>query len=107
MNCPGLFLYEENHLHTWPVVMILPEFWMRYVVEFQLILKIDLFIEYKRVPHQEYIIQFLPVHIHRCDLVIVIGRIIVDPLVCVAAGCVDCGFIFPIPDFAATSGLIN
>ena len=72
-----------------------------------LILKVDFFFKHEGIAHQEYIVQFFPVHIHRCDLMIIIGRVVINPFVCVAAGSVNRCFIPPIPNLTASSGLMN
>lgn len=56
----------------------------------------------KRLP-----VQVLPVHIHCRDLMVFICRVVVNPLIRIAAGGVECDFIFSIGDLAASALLVN
>ena len=46
-------------------------------------------------------------HIYPADLMIVIGRIVVDPLVCIAAGSIQGNLIFVLSQLAAAPLLIH
>lgn len=52
-------------------------------------------------------VQILPVHIYCSNLMIFIGRIIVNSSVCIAAGSVDSDLILPFVQLTASSGLIH
>ena len=61
----------------------------------------------KGIPNQEHIIQFLLAHVYRRNLMIIVGCIVIDSFVRVAAGSVDRRFILLICNLTASSGLIN
>ena len=73
----------------------------------RLILKPDLFAANQWEPDKPAAIQIFFVHIHCGNLVVVIGRIIVNPLICVAAGSVYCDFIIPTANITAAALLFD
>ena len=60
-----------------------------------------------RNPRKRLPVQVLPVHIHCRDLMEFICRVVVNPLIRIAAGGVECDFIFSIGDLAASALLVN
>ena len=72
-----------------------------------LILKVNLPIINKGIPNQIHIIQFFFMHTDCRNLMVVVGRIIVDAFVSIAAGSVNGSFILPVPNLTAPSGLRN
>ena len=62
---------------------------------------------YQRVMDRTITVQILPVHIYCSNLMIFIGRIIVNSSVCIAAGSVDSDLILPFVQLTASSGLIH
>ena len=72
-----------------------------------LILPQNMFSCHNWVMHQRFPIEILPMHIHSSNLMIFIGRIIVNSSVCIAAGSVDSDLILPFVQLTASSGLIH
>lgn len=62
---------------------------------------------YQRKPRKRLPVQVLPVHIHCRDLMVFICRVVVNPLIRIVAGGVECDFIFSIGDLAASALLVN
>ena len=67
----------------------------------------DLFSLHKRIARQRVAIQVFFVHIHRGDLMVVVGRVIVDAFIRVAAGSIDGDLILAIAHIAAAPLLVN
>ena len=66
----------------------------------------DLFACHKRITGKTASVQIFVVHVHRRDLMVVIGRVIIDPSVCITAGGVKRDLIFSLRDFTASSLLV-
>ena len=66
----------------------------------------DLFACHKRIAGKTVSVQIRTVHVHRRDLMVVVGRIIIDSLVCITAGGVKRDLVFSLRDFAAASLLV-
>ena len=62
---------------------------------------------HQRKPRKRLPVQVLPVHIHCRDLMVFICRVVVNPLIRITAGSVECDFIFSIRDLAASALLVN
>ena len=71
------------------------------------ILHFNVFSPDQRIANQRRSIQFLPVHIHRGDLVIVVGLVIINALIRIAAGGIQSDLISPLPQPAAATGLAD
>ena len=54
----------------------------------------DLLIENQGITDESGAVQILPVHIHGCNLVVIIGSVVVNAFVSVAAGGIDGDLIF-------------
>lgn len=67
----------------------------------------DLFAQNQGVADQENIVQLFPVHVYCGDLVIVVGRVIIDSLVGIAAGSIACDFVIAVSQPAAAAALFH
>ena len=72
-----------------------------------LVLHIDLLPFYQSIGGKLFPIQISFVHIHCTDLMIVVGIVIVDSLICITAGSVQGNLIFVFSQLAAASLLVH
>ena len=56
---------------------------------FSPVLPADLLTLHKRIPCEFCPIQILRMHVHACNLVIFVGGVVVDSLVCIATGSIN------------------
>ena len=66
----------------------------------------DLLLFHQRVGNQLPAVEVCTVHVHRRNLAVFIGRVIIDPSVCITAGGVKRDLIFSLRDFTASSLLV-
>ena len=62
---------------------------------------------YRGIANQFFCFQIFFMHINGTDLMIIIRRVIINPFIGIAAGGVECDFIFSIGDLAASALLVN
>ncbi len=55
-----------------------------------LILEVNLLLCNKRIFNKGIAVKIFSVHIHSRNLMIVIGGVVINPLICIAAACVNC-----------------
>ena len=67
----------------------------------------DLLIENQGITDESGAVQILPVHIHGCNLVVIIGSVVVNAFVSVAAGGINRNFVLIFLSLAAASLLVH
>lgn len=71
-----------------------------------LVLPADLLALHKRISREFCPVQILRMHVHACDLVIFVGGVVVDSLVCIATGSINRDLVLFAAYIAATSLLL-
>ena len=66
----------------------------------------DLLLCYERIGDKRAAVEIFPVQIDRCQTAIIIGGIIIDAAVCIAAGGIDRALVLPVCHLAAAALLL-